>query len=151
MALAGTPVATGQALLGAVMTSPRCARSAAQLDPHGSAPTSTRASWAASSPRAAPRAAPSRAAVTLGNDKNSMGRNSTRGHPSPWPGRARAEAELPHIDPRRGVLSAELGLTRVERTEWLRAKPPRGRAAELRVWGAPIGSAPRTFRLAPSA
>src|SRR5947208_12911448 len=80
-----------------------------------------------------------------------MGRNSTRGHPSPWAGRARAEAELPHIDPRRGVLSAELGLTRVERTEWLRAKPPRGRAAELRAWGAPIGSAPRTFRLAPSA
>src|SRR5205809_7399840 len=42
---------------------------------------------------------------------NGMGRNSTRGHPSPWAVRAPAEAELPHIDPRRGVLSTELGLT----------------------------------------
>src|SRR5438132_101727 len=64
---------------------------------------------------------------------NGMGRNSTRGHPSPWAGRAPTEAELPHIDPRRGVLSTELGLTRVERIEWLREKPSRGRAAELRV------------------
>jgi hypothetical protein len=68
---------------------------------------------------------------------NGMGRNSTRGHPSPWAGRARAEAELPHIDLARGVLSTELGLTRVERIEWLRDKPSRGRAAELRVWSAP--------------
>src|SRR5207302_4930575 len=63
--------------------------------------------------------------------------DSTRGHPSPWAGRARAEAELPHIDPRRGVLSTELGLTRVERIEWLRAKPAHGRAAQLRVWSDP--------------
>src|SRR2546425_1169528 len=64
---------------------------------------------------------------------NGMGRNSTRGPPSPWAVRAPAKAELPHIDPRRGVLSTELRLTRVERIEWSRAKPSRGRAAELRV------------------
>src|SRR5205814_2136416 len=61
---------------------------------------------------------------------NGMGRNSTRGHPSPWAGWARAEAELPHIDPCRGVLSTELGLTRVERIEWWRERPSGGRAAQ---------------------
>src|SRR5207247_11389734 len=61
--------------------------------------------------------------------------NSTRGNPSPWAGRARAEAELPHIDPRRGVLSTELGLPRVERVVGLRAKPSGGcLQRRLRVW-----------------
>ena len=43
---------------------------------------------------------------------NPVGGYSTQGHPPPWAGRAPAEAELPHIDPRRGVLSTELGLMR---------------------------------------
>jgi len=47
-----------------------------------------------------------------GDRERGRGRNSTRGHPSPWAGRARAEAELPHIAAARGVLSRELGLTR---------------------------------------
>ncbi len=80
--------------------------------------------------RGRPGLCPAFAADPIALMGNGMGRNSTRGHPSPWAGRARAEAELPHIDPRRGVLSTALGLTRVERVEWLRAKPSRGRAAD---------------------
>src|SRR5437899_9427775 len=79
--------------------------------------------------RGRPGLCPAFAADPIALMGNGMGRNSTRGHPSPWAGRAPAEAELPHIDPRRGVLSTALGLTRVERVEWLRAKPSRGRVA----------------------
>ena len=68
---------------------------------------------------------------------NGMGRKQYARAPSPWAGRVRAEAELPHIDPRRGVLSTELGLTRVERIGWLREKPARRRAVELLVWWPP--------------
>src|SRR5207247_518327 len=60
--------------------------------------------------------------------------NSTRGNPAPGAGRARAEAELPHIDPRRGVLSTELGLTRVERIEWLPRSHRAGAQHRLRAW-----------------
>ncbi len=87
------------------------------------------------------------------NRERGRGRNSTRGHPSPRAGQARAEAELPHIDPRRGVLSTELGLPRVERIEGLREKPSRGRAQSARM-GRPVRRSARSahnFRPAPCA
>ena len=62
--------------------------------------------------RGRPGLCPAFAADPIALMGNGMGRNSTRGHPSPWAGRARAEAELPHIAAARGVLSRELGLTR---------------------------------------
>src|SRR5207244_1658434 len=65
--------------------------------------------------------------------------------PSAWAGRARAEAELPHIDPRRGVLSTELGLTQ-RRAHRMVAREAIARARSAAARGRPVRRSARNFR-----